>query len=185
VKIEFLKPSDIDAFLEFEAIQNPESGRDGAPHYHVYSASEPFDPDGMGKISIRRWTISLTEKGWRRTWGVLDGDRVVGTLQLTGADLASSAHRVDLGMGLLKDYRRKGWGSRLLETAIAWARVQDGIDWIDLGVFHDNPGARLLYERFGFVVTGEVHDCFRIDGVSIGNVAMSLRVGAVKEGAVC
>ena len=84
-------------------------------------------------------------------------------------------------MGLLLGYRGQGWGSRLLRTAIDWAREQDGVIWIDLGVFHDNPGARRLYEKHGFTLQGEVEDQFRVDGVSLNNAHLSLWVGAVTQ----
>ena len=174
--VSVLQVSDIERFLDFEEQQNPESGRDGQPHFHVYSAKQPLDRASAAKTALKRWSTPLDQRGWRRTWGLFDDSRVVGTLQLTGSDLDSSSHRVDLGMGLLKTHRQQGWGSKLLDTALHWARLQEGIDWIDLGVFEDNPGAKRLYEKFGFVVQGTVPDQFRVDGISITNIAMSLWV---------
>ena len=68
---------------------------------------------------------------------------------------------------------RHGLGSRLLETALAWAREQNGIDWVDLEVISSNLAARRLYERCGFVFTGEMADLFRIDGEGLGFVYMT------------
>lgn len=51
-------------------------------------------------------------------------------------------------------YRNKGIGSRLLETAIEFCR-QCGCVTIVLTVFKSNKDAIRLYERFGFVQTGD------------------------------
>jgi len=46
--------------------------------------------------------------------------------------------------------------------------------WIDLGVFAHNEAARALYKSVGFVEVGTVKDQFRVDGVSIDDVSMTL-----------
>jgi ribosomal protein S18 acetylase RimI-like enzyme len=63
-----------------------------------------------------------------------------------------------MGMGISASHRRRGGGSLLVATAIDWARAQPGIDWIDLGVFADNPGAHALYTRHGFTPIGRMLD---------------------------
>ena len=68
--------------------------------------------------------------------------------------LRSELHRVQMGMGVAGSHRREGGGTLLLATAIGWARDQPMIDWIDLGVFSDNLGAKALYARHGFKVWG-------------------------------
>jgi len=54
-----------------------------------------------------------------------------------------------------KDYRGQGIGQELLEAAFAKAR-ESGMSVIGLNVDHGNPRAKALYERMGFVKTGEV-----------------------------
>jgi RimJ/RimL family protein N-acetyltransferase len=41
-------------------------------------------------------------------------------------------------------------------------------------VFAGNARARKLYQRMGFIETGWVRDCFRIDGVTIDDISMVL-----------
>lgn len=79
-------------------------------------------------------------------------------------------------MGVARSHRRRGGGGILLHVAIAWARSQPSIDWIDLGVFSDNPGAHALCVRHGFQVTGQTPDRFRIDGQSVDDTSTSLNV---------
>ena len=82
-------------------------------------------------------------------------------------------------MGVARSHRRRGGGSLLLGAAIAWARHQQSIDWIDLGVFSDNPGAQRLYERHGFQILGRTRDRFRVDGVSLDDTEMTLNVAQI------
>ncbi len=64
----------------------------------------------------------------------------------------------------------------LLESAIEWARNQPNIDWIDLGLFSDNPGAQALYARRGFRAIGRTANRFRVDGQSLDEILMTLNV---------
>jgi RimJ/RimL family protein N-acetyltransferase len=110
--------------------------------------------------------------------GLFDGAALVGHLYLAGGGLLSELHRVNLGMGIIAPYRRQGGGGLLLTEAIDWARHQPTIDWIDLGVFSDNPGARALYEGHGFTAVGRVDDRFRVDGESLDDISMTLAVAS-------
>lgn len=103
---------------------------------------------------------------------------MVGGLTLVGADLLASMHRAGLGVGVERAYRGQGWGRKLLEAAIAWARQDPRLDWIDLGVFEGNDRALALYRRLGFIEHGRVVDLFRVDGLRITDIQMSLWVGS-------
>ena len=63
-----------------------------------------------------------------------------------------------------------------METLISWAKVQNFLTWIDLGVFAHNTPARRLYEGFGFVECGRVVDSFRIDGHHVDDILMNLNL---------
>ena len=171
-----LRLDDVDIYLEHMLETDRDSGVDGTPHFHPYSRSETVDLDARRSQELARWSTPLDEPGWRRAWGLFDGGELVGHIYLAGGMLDTELHRAGMGMAIASTHRRRGGGTLLLGAAVAWARAQPGIAWVDLGVFSDNPGARALYERHGFEVTGVVPDRFRIDGVSVGDTQMTLPV---------
>jgi RimJ/RimL family protein N-acetyltransferase len=175
--IRFLSLAQVREYVVIARTCDADSGTEGR-HYHPYSKSEPYDEDALVKRNAKRWSTPLTESGWRRAWAWVCDGRMVGEATLVGGSLQSELHRVGLGMGLLPAYRGIGGGSRLLQTAIDWARAQPTIDWIDLGVFADNEPAHTLYVKFGFVELGRTPDQYRVDGAVLDNIAMSLFVGA-------
>jgi ribosomal protein S18 acetylase RimI-like enzyme len=167
---------DLEHYLEFFVVQSGESGADGDPYYGPYGRDEPFVIDEVRERTRERWTKSLATPGWRRAWGGVDGDLLVGSANVVGDDLAAGLHRVTLGMGILHGYRRQGIGTRLLDRAIEWCRGEPSIVWLDLGVFGDNLPAQALYRKSGFEEIGETPDRWRIDGHRIVQIEMTLRV---------
>jgi RimJ/RimL family protein N-acetyltransferase len=167
---------DVDIYLRHVRAVDAQSGVDGAGHWHPYSVSEPLDVVARRDRETDRWSTEIDDVAWRRAWGLFDQDELVGHLYLAGAELRSELHRVDMGMGIGGSHRRQGGGTLLLQTAVAWARSQPIIDWIDLGVFSDNPGAQALYALHGFQVLGRTPDRFRVDGQSLDDISMTLNV---------
>jgi RimJ/RimL family protein N-acetyltransferase len=179
--VRLLVIDDVDSYLRLVLDIEKGSGVDGEGHSHPYSAFEPFDIEAGRSREETRWSTAITEIGWRRAWGLFHHDELVGNLHLAGGDLGSELHRCDLGMGVGRSHRRQGGGSMLIQTAIGWAREQPSIDWIDLGVFSDNPGAQALYVRHGFHVLGRTPDRFRIDGQSLDDTSMTFNVSLMKR----
>ncbi|MDA3809259.1 MAG: N-acetyltransferase [Spirochaetaceae bacterium] len=70
-----------------------------------------------------------------------------------------------LGMGLIREFRKKGIGSQLLKRTINHAKVYNGIEKVELEVFKSNINAISLYERSGFVFEGERVKSRKMDGV--------------------
>lgn len=54
--------------------------------------------------------------------------------------------------------RGKGYGRLIVEKAIDYARDFLNADAMELGVYTNNPGAKVLYEKLGFVSTGVVEE---------------------------
>ncbi len=153
-----------------------ESGRDGDPIFRPRSSTEEVDEAAAIERHRLEWARPLSEPMWLRTWGLLDeGGAVLGHLDLRGGRLPAELHRATLGMGLERAARHRGHGRAMLETAIAWAR-DHGLAWLDLGVFAHNQPARALYASVGFVEIGTTRDQFRVEGTSIDDVAMTLRL---------
>jgi RimJ/RimL family protein N-acetyltransferase len=168
--------ADLDGYLRHVAEVDAGSGTDGEGHSHPYSKSEPLDLDAAREREIIRWSTEIDRPGWRRVWGLFEQAQLVGHVYLAGGTLDSELHRTNLGIGIVRSHRRRGGGTLLLQTAIAWARCQPSIDWLDLGVFSDNLGGQALYARHGFQLLGRTPDRFRVDGYSVDDLSMTLSV---------
>jgi RimJ/RimL family protein N-acetyltransferase len=168
-----LDDEDLPALVEHIARHSRESGRDGDVIFRPRSSDAPIDE--LATIERHRvgWAQSLDEPNWLRTWGLVVGREIRGHLDLHGGRLPSEYHRAMLGMGIERSWRGRGHGRALLGAAIAWSRKTE-LSWLDLGVFAHNRRARALYASAGFVEVGTTRDRFRVDGVTIDDVAMAL-----------
>ena len=86
----------------------------------------------------------------------LDGTLVA----VAGTELIGSLHVApsrfgfgEIGMAVAREWRGRGVGAALLESAIAWARER-GLHKLSLSVFPHNAAAIALYRKFGFVEEG-------------------------------
>lgn len=121
---------------------------------------------------------SVKEVGWERYWIITDDTAIYGMLRLNHhPKLPSSLHRCLMQMGIERAHRRGGHGSELLNQAITWARAQ-GLTWMQLNVFEHNEPAKSLYRKFGFKAYGTIPDLFRVNGQSIDDTEMLLRLNA-------
>jgi RimJ/RimL family protein N-acetyltransferase len=170
-----LADKDLDALARHVVDQNAESGRAGAPDFAV---SRTFIREEVRSNLGVRLAKDLDEPLWGRVWALYAPDgHIAGHLELRGGRIPSELHRATLGMGIMRAYTGRGHGGRLVEAAIAWARDEAKLAWIDLGVFAGNTPARKLYERMGFVEIGTREDAFRIeDDVVIDDVMMVLEL---------
>lgn len=81
-------------------------------------------------------------------------NKLVGVSGITMKDRAEK-HIGLFGITLAKDFRGKGIGTVLMEKVLNEAKKYlKGLKIIDLGVFGDNPVARGLYKKMGFVEYG-------------------------------
>jgi ribosomal protein S18 acetylase RimI-like enzyme len=171
--IRLLGTSDMRDLLEHLRRAAQESGRDGDVVFRPRSVHEPFDDKASRERHRTAWLRAVGEPHWARTWGLIVDGALAGHVDLHGGLLLGEQHRATLGIGIERHGRGRGWGRGLMETAIAWAREQ-GIAWIDLGVFSDNAPARVLYAKLGFVEIGTWRDRFRVDGKHIDDIQMTL-----------
>ncbi|WP_163102665.1 GNAT family N-acetyltransferase [Peribacillus alkalitolerans] len=80
-------------------------------------------------------------------------DRIVGFSRCEGIYLNRFSHKVEFGIGVLKDYWGYGIGKNLLKESISWAD-SNGIKKITLNVLETNEKAIQLYEKLGFEIEG-------------------------------
>lgn len=76
--------------------------------------------------------------------------------------------------------RGRGVGAALLEDAVTRARA-DGATSVTLDVDASNSGARRLYERHGFVVTGTSSSAWLMGGVRVQRMRRVLHTGTPSE----
>lgn len=176
MEIRLLKPEDVSPFTDHIVRAVAESGRGSTPIFSPRSADENWEKDAKTPLILSAWEKNLNQPGWRRSWAAFDQGRPVGHIELHTRPFPSSLHRAEIGMAVEATHRRLGIGKRLLETAIDWALKESRLDWLDLNVFAHNQPARRLYESFGFVEAGRADDFCRIDGQSVDDIHMVLRL---------
>lgn len=172
VGIRLAARGDADGFARYLVEHLAESGREGSPHF---APSRTLSRGDIRAAAEARWSRCLDEALWGRSFLLWIDGRVAGHLELRGGRIPAEMHRATLGMGVLRSHTGQGHGRRLIEVAVAWARDEAGLSWIELGVFATNPRARALYRRMGFAEQGLRPDAFRIDaGVAVDDVLMTL-----------
>jgi RimJ/RimL family protein N-acetyltransferase len=173
------------AFAAYIVEHVAESGRDGSPHFALVTSDTS---DEIRSKALDRWSRSIQEPLWGRAWLLWTATppppgpsgyhappaHVLGHVELRGGPIQPELHRAVLAVGILRPHTGQGHGRRLLEAAIAWARDETGLAYIDLGVFAGNERAKRLYERMGFMEQGFRPDAFRLDEEKIDNVWMTL-----------
>ncbi|MFA6236622.1 MAG: GNAT family N-acetyltransferase [Bacteriovorax sp.] len=174
MKITIATLEDLEELIDHDIRHLRELGYNGMPA-HPFPKNFLFEKEKMMSNKEKAWSTPLGETGWSRCFLLIDNDQIVGHLNLKNA-FHGTLHRAELGMGIEESMRGKGGGKLLMKAALEWAREQDFIDWIDLGVFSHNLPARKLYESFGFTEICTVKDLIRVDGISIDDVKMVLKI---------
>jgi RimJ/RimL family protein N-acetyltransferase len=103
----------------------------------------------------------------------LDGERVVGWIDITIPTLEGFEHTGRLGMGMLRPYRGQGIGKRLLDRALDAARAR-GVERVELEVYALNTPAVRLYEKAGFVAEGTKRRARKLEGEYEDMIFMAL-----------
>jgi RimJ/RimL family protein N-acetyltransferase len=78
-----------------------------------------------------------------------NASELVGWCRLFPEQCTGREKTVELGIGLLPDYRNQKIGSGLLQLAFQWAKIS-GVGCINLSVHKDNHRALHVFARFGF-----------------------------------
>ena len=99
----------------------------------------------------RRFEQTIAVREDATMFVAVDGDTVVGQLFIEVAPYGVA----DLGMSIALDYRGRGLGSALMETAIEWAG-EHGAHKVALQVWPHNEAAIALYRKFGFEEEGRL-----------------------------
>ncbi|MFZ2205989.1 MAG: GNAT family N-acetyltransferase [Microgenomates group bacterium] len=77
------------------------------------------------------------------------------------------------GITIKKEWRGKGIGRKLMEQTLREAATSiDGLKIIELGVFANNPVAKKMYEKMGFVEYGKLPKGIRHKGEFVDHLYM-------------
>lgn len=105
------------------------------------------------------------------------GGQIVGFSRCAGNTLKRTAHQVEFGVGVLKDYWGYGIGKNLLKESIDWADTNQ-LKKMTLKVLETNEKGIRLYEKCGFEVEGILkEDKLLSDGKYYSTVLM----GRIKQ----
>lgn len=118
---------------------------------------DDFD-ERLWRTAFSDWTAEqLRSAGPGMSTSVIEvGDERAGRLRIT-----RTADRIELsGIQLLPAFQRHGIGTAIIEGLKAQAAAA-GMP-VDLDVGKDNPDARKLYERLGFVRVGETDKEYKL-----------------------
>lgn len=171
--------ADLPPFFAYLDDHLRDNGADGTPLFQPLSREQSRMPPGLRLAFIKGMPIPVGQPGWRRLWlAIGPSGNIAGHIDLRARPEPAAAHRAMLGMGVQRLYRRRGLGAQLVDTALAWARTQKGMDWIDLEVLADNQPAVGLYLRLDFRMIARIEDMVRVDGVAYDLCYMTRAVRA-------
>ncbi|MFT4924268.1 MAG: RimJ/RimL family protein N-acetyltransferase [Phenylobacterium sp.] len=181
MKIQLATTADLPAFFTYLNDHLSDNGKGGTNLFQPLSRDESCLNDGMkGRFSDGiSQTLSPTtaQTGWRRLWIALDGqNNIIGHIDIRAHPENHTQHRTLLGMGVDRNVRKQGLGTKLLSAMVDWVKKNTTIEYIDLCVLSENDPARQLYLRFGFEQYGEIKDMFRIEGKSSSYSLMSYKI---------
>lgn len=174
-RIQRCTKDDVKAYAEHASYHLTERGINDVL-VHPFPADHRRDIPEFINLLLSRWNKEPMSPEYETAWVAIVDGKFVGHLNLRCGGITATAHRMRLGMGIEAPYRSKGIGSGLLTAALNWAREQDSISWIDLGVFAKNHAARGLYKKHGFTETVTVIDALRVDDEIIDDVQMVLKL---------
>lgn len=118
--------------------------------------------EGFSPEQFRARLGPVVDKGLPSVVAV-DGDHVVGFCNILPCAKTGFTHVGELAMGVVREYRSRGLGRRLLTMCLALAR-DAGLEKVELQVFADNEVAARLYESVGFEYEGCKKRARKLDG---------------------
>ena len=116
----------------------------------------------------------LLNDSHRTVFGAFATD-LVGIVGVRRQTRKKESHKADIwGMYLRANHRGHGFGRRLMEAAIAFAREQDGVRLLQLTVTSKAVTAAALYEKLGFVIWGIEEAGLHVNGADLTRKHMVL-----------
>lgn len=125
-------------------------------------------------FDVERFTKRITKPN-STTFGVFDGNNLAGICNVSFQPRKKMNHRADIfSMYVEPEFRGKGFGKALIESAIKRACERKTIRQIYLTVVSSNKKAKSLYESFGFKTYGIDRQAMRYNGIFYDHELMVL-----------
>lgn len=130
---------------------------------------------------FQAFVANIVKRRWPQ-FVAIEGENIVGWCDAIPGDAnTGSAHVARLGMGVVREHRRRGIGRRLVEATLAQAR-RIGLEKIELGVYASNHAAIALYRKLGFAEEGRKKRSRLVDGVYEDVVLMAIDLRNARRG---
>ncbi len=151
---------------------------------YLYNCSVESDFILAAPETVKSRTIK-SEEAWVRNFNEspdsalflveIDG-KIAGLSEVSRSRGVKTNHRASIGISIRKEFWNLGIGHILFDEMIAFAAETDCTQ-MELGVLSNNPRARHLYEKKGFVYCGEIPDAVRQrDGSFVAELMMVRKV---------
>lgn len=127
--------------------------------------------EGFPLEGTQQFIKYVIEKNYAQYFLVLN-DEVKGWCDIIPKNIPEFSHVGVLGMGLLPEFRGKGFGKKLLEITLKHAKNINNIEKIELNVFESNKNAINLYKKIGFTEEGKRIKSRKIDGIYDNEILM-------------
>ena len=105
--------------------------------------------------------------------GIFDNN-IVSVAQISSNNRKRIEHNSEIAISVRKDYWRIGIGSCVMSELLRFAKENNKIKNISLGVKASNKNAIAMYEKFGFKKIGVHKDYFKVDGNYDDEILMDL-----------
>jgi RimJ/RimL family protein N-acetyltransferase len=92
-----------------------------------------------------------------------ENEKLIGYIIVMGGTVRRTRHTAYLVIGILKEYRGQGVGTRLFEVVSEWA-VNHQLSRLELTVVTKNEAGVALYKKNGFEIEGTKVNSLYIDG---------------------
>jgi len=119
-----------------------------------------------------KWLMNGMEAGEIRLVA-LDNSKIIGWCDIETSQREGFTHSGRLGMGILKEYRGQGLGSRLLAETLSVAKERR-LERVELDVYATNAPALSLYKKFNFQVEGQKRKARKLDGTYDDIIVMAI-----------
>jgi len=116
-------------------------------------------------LDISSFVEAIVKNNWPQQFALIN-ENIVGWCDISPGTPAEQSHVGCLGMGILRHYRGKGIGSKLVESCLNQAELF-GFEKVELEVYGDNQAAIRVYEQQGFTLEGrklrgrKLNDCYQ------------------------